>query len=264
VSLYVSWSDESSVDNGKGPFVIAGVVGDNDCWPQFSKQWVEEVLEPAPTIPYLHVVEIRSKAFREKYGLTWDDATEKVRQAVRVICAASPLQIYMGSLPEAAYTALKEKVVAAGAKIGRHSEYADYPCFVGYAFAVLNQTGHDVPDLRKVNFVVSRKKYVSHYLQEEVRETLIRFFTDAQPHIAGVVGDVIPLSPEDHPPLQAADVVCWHLNRAYSGNEEDVRDNIKALSDKGIVGIPYDLSLMEKLEDGLLRRIKEKQDDEEL
>jgi hypothetical protein len=52
VCLYVSWSDETSVDSGKGPFVIAGIVADNDCWPGFSKRWVEEVLEPSPAIPY--------------------------------------------------------------------------------------------------------------------------------------------------------------------------------------------------------------------
>lgn len=109
MSLYVSWSDESSAGNGKGEFIIAGVVADNDYWPEFSKKWVEEVLDPPPAIPYLHVVEIKSREFRDKYGLTWDDATEKVRLAIRVICAESPLRIYMASLPEAEYSASKER-----------------------------------------------------------------------------------------------------------------------------------------------------------
>lgn len=151
----------------------------------------------------------------------------------------------------------------AGMKIQQHGQYPDYPCFVGYAFAVLHQTGHDVPGLRSVNFFISRKRHVSHYLQEDVRETLIQFFTESAPHLAQIVGDVVPLSPETNPPLQAADVVCWHLNRAFSGNEEEIKANQEALNEKGIVGIPCDKELMSQLEARLLRRIEEEKNDQE-
>jgi hypothetical protein len=171
----------------------------------------------------------------------------------------------MGSMPEARWTAFKNRVEAEGISIGRHKGLADYPCFTTYATAVLNQVAFDIHDLQKISFVVSRKRYASHYLQTDVKTAIDRYLKSDHPELAGFMGDIIPISMEDHPPLQAADVVCWHLNRAYAGtleNDEIDTTNTKRLGEKPIVGLELDEELIAKMEENLLRELRENKEQE--
>jgi hypothetical protein len=59
VSVRVSYTDETEVKNGR--FIIAGYVADELEWPKFSEQWERDIIKSDPPIPYLHMVEIRSR-----------------------------------------------------------------------------------------------------------------------------------------------------------------------------------------------------------
>jgi hypothetical protein len=261
LSVYVSYSDESSVMDGKGQFIIAGVVADERYWPTFSRRWAEEILDTVPKIPYVHMIDLRSKEWRYEHGLCWEQQLQKVNQAIKIICEEKSVGVFMGSMPEARWTAFKNRVEAEGTSIGRHKGLADYPCFTTYVTAVLNQVAYDLQGhLQKISFVVSRKRYASHYLQTDVKTAIDRKLKADHPELAIFFGDIIPLSMEDHPPLQAADVVCWHLNRAYAekleGSEIDSA-NTKRLGDKGIVGMVLEEKMIAEMEENLLRELRE-------
>jgi hypothetical protein len=260
VSVYVSFSDESSVANGAGQFIISGLVANELYWPTFSGRWADEVLQPPPTIEYLHMADIRSRKWREERGITDKNcASEKVQKAIQVITEEAPTKTFMGSLPEARFSELKKRVEAEGFPVKKRHGFADYPCFVTYAAAVLNQVATDTPDLEKINFVVSRKKYVSHYLQANLREDMIQYFRRSNPSLAKFIGDIVPLSMEQHPPLQAADVICWHLNRAYALTlDEEAKANALKLNEKGIVGLEMNESMLSEIEASLIQEIREK------
>jgi hypothetical protein len=266
VSIYVSYSDESSVRDGAGQFIIAGVVADERYWPKFSRRWAREILDAPPKIPYVHMTDFRSKEWRFRHGLCWEQQIQKVKQAVKIICEEKAVGVFLGSMPEARWTAFKVRAESEGVNIAKNKGFADYPCFTTYAAAVLNQVAFDISDLRKVNFIVSRKQNVSHHLRNDVKTAMDRYFESDHPELAKIFGDIVPLTMEDHPPLQAADVLCWHMNRAYAvglENEEIDSSNIQALVQKPIVGLELEEALIAKMEENLLREIRENKNEQD-
>ena len=265
VCVYVSYSDETSVDNGNGQYIMAGLAANELYWPTFSERWAREVLNSDPKIPYVHMVDLRSKEWRKKYGLTWDDQLVKVRQAVKIICEEQSVGIFMGSLFEPAYKKFVDDARRQGVRIKGRDASADYVCFVTYFLAILAQITYDVPQVKKISFALSEKKHVTHRIRTESREAIVRYLErESKLGLAKYVGTMFPVTPDDHPPAQAADVVCWHLNRAYAGTleQEDIC-NTKALSDKGIVGDEMKPWLITQMGTNLLKEIRERNENKQ-
>ena len=91
MAVFTAFSDESGSGDDRGSFVVGGCVADVDSWSYFSTAWQERVLDARPSIPYLHMVEIRRKAFKLKYGLSDLQAEDKVRTASKIIDATGGL-----------------------------------------------------------------------------------------------------------------------------------------------------------------------------
>src|SRR5215813_4014896 len=82
----ISASDEHSSSDGRGMFLFAGYVGPERDWSEFFvPAWQERVLDGPPKIPYLHMTEIRSNEFRNKFGIARPAADARVDEAVDVI-----------------------------------------------------------------------------------------------------------------------------------------------------------------------------------
>src|SRR5271163_331809 len=94
VSVYVSYSDESEGGAGKGSFIVCGYAAKETDWPAFSKRWASEVLHPYPAIPPVHMVQMRSEAWRQKRGICREQCDEKLRTAIEVI-RSSPLRPFI-------------------------------------------------------------------------------------------------------------------------------------------------------------------------
>jgi hypothetical protein len=62
---------------------------------------------------------------------------------------------------------------------------------------------------------------------------------------------------EDHMPLQAADVLSWHLQRAYVNNlvGNDLV-NVQSLNAKGICGMEFESELILEMERAIISRYK--------
>jgi len=258
VSVYVSYSDETGSADGKGHFLVAGYGASEKEWPEFAQQWSEQIIQSTPRIPYLHMVEIRSRAWREKIGITKDEADEKVRRAVKLILSTAFLEPYIGTLNEVDYAALKKFFLKKGYSIPRHQGVADIPCFFTYAFSLIHNVAVNKPNVRRINFVISNKQNVEKYIQRDVREAMIAYFENTSPHLATLFGDVIPLSMVDHMPLQAADVLCWHLQRkilsVYTNEEE--KENVAAFINKGICGLELTNQMLNEISAAILLKAK--------
>lgn len=267
MSVFVSASDESSGADHLCDFQCSGFVAPEADWSQFfAPAWQERVLNGPPKIEYLHVTEMRSRSWREKNGVTEIDAEKRLDEAASIIDTMGslyPVKIRVNGPVFRRLYAPHQIVVASGA----HKRYEpDYYAFIYYVYVVLARITIRHPDAEKVNFVVEQKSTITTHIRE-----LYESMPDALRHIDR--SDLIPLLGEFIPgtkeriPLQAADFLCWHSQRADAGTleEADVR-RWNPLAKK--LGFSFDVpeKLMKQLaeafdehgtQDGAPRRIRE-------
>lgn len=250
MSVYVSYTDEGeSKDQKSGLFLIAGYVADELKWPDFAKRWSEEVILSQPAIPYLHMTEIRSESWRAKHGLTRAQGEKKVRKAVEVIAQTDFITAHFSHISEAAYLKALAVFHREDQKMAAKSRI-DYLCFGIYALFLVKKLALEHPELRKIVFNISRRNTVSHHLQYSLHDAIQEMLEKTNPQTAPLFGDILPLNMSEHMPLQAADVLCWHLQRSYSmSNSEELETmkNIILLLNKGLYDLPIPDVALEKL-----------------
>jgi len=242
MAVFISASDEHSGGDGRGMFLFAGYVGPEKDWSQFFvPAWQQRVLDGPPQIPYLHMTEIRSKQFREKWGLSRLRADDRVNEAATVLTSMGsfyPISVEAnGGFVKDAFK--DSKVVRSNAKQFEAKPFEpDYVCFLAYAYVVLNYV-HDVhPHAEKVDFIVEKKGVVTRYIQD-FHSTLDKAIAAiGHPELSPLIGELIPAGKE-RIPCQAADVLCWHAGRFENAQEvknEDIGDARRYLKLRGRSG----------------------------
>jgi len=253
MAVFVSASDEHSGPDGRGLFVFAGYVGpEQDWWRFFLPAWQERVLDGPPTIPYLHMTEIRSRAFREKWGLSRSAADQRIDEAVAVIDTMGSfypigIEVDAGHIKD---TFIDSKVLRQHTKQFEAKQFEakpfepDFLCFLTYAYVVLNYVHNVHPHVEKVNFIVERKGHVTRYIDEfhsGLGEALIFIGrTDLTP----LVGE-LSTGDKERIPCQVADMLCWHAARFENAQEvktEDIADARRYLKLRNRKGKLFSLS----------------------
>ena len=267
MSVYVSYTDESESRGQKtGKFLIAGYVADELKWPEFSKRWQEEVLASIPAIPYLHMVNMRSESWREECGITRAEASDKIYKAAQIIAETNFITGYYAPISEQAYLKALQVFVQVGPKSERYFSRIDYLCFIAYSLGLIKALAREHQDLRKVVFNISKKKPVSHHLQHVLHDAMIEKLLTLNPSVAALFGEVVPLDMRNHMPLQAADMLCWHLQRIYvtGGNESDPEFNRNAalLERRNLYEVPIPDSALETLAQDIARIAAEEKENE--
>ena len=86
MAVFVSGLDETAGKTHRDTFLLAGFVAPEHDWSRFfAPAWQERVLDGPPAIPYLHMTEIRSPKWREKYGLSKLEADDRIDTAIALI-----------------------------------------------------------------------------------------------------------------------------------------------------------------------------------
>jgi hypothetical protein len=219
MAVFVSGSDETSGKDHRGVFHHAGFIAPEKDWSDyFAPAWRERVLDGIPSIPYLHMTDIRSDKWRKKYGLSRLEAEGRVDEAIRVIDGMGSLYA-IGSRADAGF--FLDMFAGDDGKIltnkGAIKKFVpDHLCFMGYVFVVLNYVNYTHPEAEKVDFIVEHK----HGVFDEVNEFydgMAGILTElGSPELVDLLGELIP-GHKDRVPLQAADVLCWHSQRAQAG-----------------------------------------------
>jgi len=265
LSVYVSYTDESqSQDQKGGRFIIAGYVADELKWPDFSRRWSEEVVTSDPPIPYLHMVEIRSRDWRAKHGINREQAEVKVRKAIEIIAQADFITGYCAHVSEDAYLKALGIFRAEDSKMAAKSKI-DYICFSAYALFLTKKLAAEFPDLRKVVFNISNKQDVSNALQGILHGVMEEMFEKVHPKIYPLFGDFVPLNMENHMPLQAADVFCWHLQRAINMSKQEEPETMRntiAILTKGFCDLSIPDAALEQVVSDYLENRKQEESDE--
>lgn len=217
MSVYVAYSDETGTPSPNGAFVVGGYVGPENEWPLFSKRWAENVLNPPPSIPYLHMVEMRSKGFRASHGLTDAEGLAKVTAGINTITGDSHIRRYFGTINRGGLQQVQQRIEREGFKYPHYLKDPDYMCFLAFARTLVLDVAETCGEVTRINFMVAKKSPVTHHYKG-FRDELKAFFQDSHPSAASLIGDLTPASQDLHIPLQASDCFLWHLQRAYAQN----------------------------------------------
>jgi hypothetical protein len=166
--------------------------------------------------PDLHMTAIRSKHWRERVGMAFNDSENRVAEAVRVIYSTGALDAVASVVKRSVLHEVFPKQTGPWRnKIGLDNP--DYVCYMAYFLLVLNRVKKLHPDATKVNFVFSEKQETKKGM-EMVVEATRRFFAAEDPEVAELFGECKSSTPEKESGLQAADLICWHLQCNYRGD----------------------------------------------
>lgn len=211
MAVFVSASDETL---GGGIFHHAGWLAPESDWATiFTPAWQQSVLDGPPRIPYLHMTDIRSRKWREENGVSSIDAENRVDAAFNVIGRMNTLYPLCSQTTADVFVRLfrEHKIRTNKGAIKRYEP--DHLCFLGYIYLVLNYAHVKHPDTERVDFIVERKNGVFDQMKEFYESLAEMFEALGSPELIRFMGDLIP-GGKERIPLQAADVLCWHTQRA--------------------------------------------------
>lgn len=222
MAVFLAASDETSSANGL--YHYAGWLAPESDWSlYFAPAWQERVLDGPPKIPYLHVTEMRSRAWRDQWRIAHLDVDERLDEAARVIDQMGSLYPFKLTIDANIFRPLyrpHKMLVASGAV----KDYRpDFLGFVSYAFAVLSQVHFKYPEAERVDFLVEDNSEITKHIHELYKTLPASLNHIKRPELIPLVGKFIS-GGKDRVPLQAADYLCWHSQRADSENLDDVRD----------------------------------------
>ncbi len=248
MAIFISATDEHSGSDGQGLFLFAGYVGPEKDWSEFFlPAWQERVLDGPPKIPYLHMTEIRSRRFRERYGLSHLAADDRLNAAVSVIGTMGSfdpiaVEIDAGHFKRA-FAGVK--VVHPDAKQFEAKPYEpDYLCFLSYAHTVLDYIHENYPHAEKLDFVVEQKGVISRYIgvfHSGLADALKQI---GRPELSQIVG-ALSVVDKERIPCQAADMLCWHAARFEHAEEvkpQDIPDAERYLKLRRRKGLWFDFN----------------------
>jgi hypothetical protein len=231
MSVYVGYSDEASVGDANGEFLVSGYVANETEWPWFAKAWQERVLDGPPKLPFFHMTEMRSRGWREDCRISRMQAEDRIDEAVSVIRATGSLYaigsvILQADIKEVIHARFpNRKAVPPGL------DEPDYFCHLAFFYMAINDVSKRYPDVEKINFFVAKKNKVITRNLEAFPEQVRSLLNAVPPHLSDLMGDILPADPDHFLPLQAADAISWHLQRYYgdkrAGREHDRTDEAR-------------------------------------
>jgi hypothetical protein len=229
MAVFVAAGDERDGAAGRGAFVYGGFVAPVDDWVNwFAPAWEERVLNGPPTIPYMHMTEIRSRDWRERHGLTLHEAERRVDEATRVICSMGSLHFVKSEMDGGHFRDVlgDMRIIRPGKQPGVYPMQPDYTGFYGFVYAALEYVHTNYPDAEKVDFIVERKSGITPHLDDFYRSIDKGLRAKGEGHLIRLIGELIP-GGKDRVPLQAADVGIWHFARHAAG-QTDITDGRRA------------------------------------
>lgn len=193
------------------------------------------------------MTEIRSREFRDKWGLSRLAADGRVTEAVDVIDTTGslyPIAVETdGGCIKDAFA--ESKVTRSKAKQFEAKPFEpDYLCFLAYAHTVLDYVHEKHPHVEKVDFIVEQKGYITRYINEFHSNLADALKGIGRPELAILVG-ALSIADKERIPCQAADVLCWHAARFETAQEikpQDVADARRYLKLRNRKGLWFNLS----------------------
>jgi len=214
VSIFIAAFDET--ESSAGQFTLGGFIGPRADWrDHFSPAWCERVLAGPPAIPYLHMTDIRNDDWCRKHRITQTEAARRLDEAVRVIASTRSLCPIRASIDVAGFQTLLSQPLKKLGGFGNITKYPDYLAFIAFTVFTLRFVKDVIPEATRVDLLAEESQKTTQTLRGfhgHLQDTMSKFPTE----VARLFGRFSSAGKESIP-LQAADVFCWHLQRAHAG-----------------------------------------------
>ncbi len=215
MAVFTAYSDESGVGDPSGEFLVCGYVADETVWPWLIAAWQERVLDGPPKIPYFHMQEMRRPEWRQEHG-TFNDAETRIHQAILVLYSTGSMSAIASVMKRRDMQEIFHSKFKRKKQVPIGLDEPDYMCYVAYISFILGEVRRKYRDAAtKVNFVLAEKKKVTQHVGA-LCGPIKDFFEKNHPELSALLGDVGPGSMVDELPLQAADLLGWHMQKFYS------------------------------------------------
>jgi hypothetical protein len=215
VAVFTAYSDESGVADPSGEFLVCGYVAEESVWPWVVAAWRDRVLDGPPKLPYFHMQEMRRGEWRQQHSLSFNDAENRIAQAILVLYSTGSMSALASVIKRRDIQEVFHSKFNRRKQVPIGLDEPDYFCFLAYVSFVLGEVYRKYPAATRVNFVVSRKQRVTHHLKG-FYEITKDFFDQRHPELAALLGELIPASMEGELPLQAADLLGWHIQKYFA------------------------------------------------
>jgi hypothetical protein len=217
---FVCAADESA---DSGNFFYGGFAAPAMDWDGcFSAAWRERVLDGPPSIPYLHMTDIRDWNWQTKYSLTPWQAESRVAAAAEVIRSTGSLipVIFWANRKE--YDSILRQPFNPGRGRKKAPLDPDYICFAWFALTQL-QWLHERygSDIGKVHFWVERNRPTTARMSGFHHSLLGAVDYIKRPYLAPLIGDFLEVSKQTIA-TQAADALAWHARNNRRGTLDTV------------------------------------------
>jgi hypothetical protein len=199
-----AFCDDSASESDSKILVLAGYVHDATVWGLFSDDW-KRVLDAKPSIEYFHMVEAENLRDQFKNWLP-ADRDAKVDALADVIVKHKPWSIDC-SVSRSDY----DRIIKPVAPYDLRNSY--FPCFCGVIVKLAQwhaSLGLKIP----VDFVFDEQQFIG-------TEAMAVFFYEAlnssieDPAVLALLGSTPVFRNDKHVlPLQAADLLAWHIRRS--------------------------------------------------
>ncbi len=219
MAVFIASSDETEIGGHRGMFMHSGLLAPEDDWSRyFAPAWEERVLLAPPAIPYLHVIDLRNREWQKANGicLTDSEINTKLDEGVDVIMQLGSF-VAVGTRMNAGVfldAVGKKKIVKMTLNKKPQRLLVDHVSFFGHV-TVLKYVNKHYPDAAKVDFLVDRKHGVFDRLTEYYATLAASLRAIGEPDLPRLLGKLIPGGPDTRVPLQAADLVLWHIGRSF-------------------------------------------------
>lgn len=232
---------------------MAGFVSSVERWAKFAMDWDAE-LKADPPITHFHGKDILSKSGEGVFGaIAVEDRFRKVERLIDIINRHTVMD-FAASMSLSEY----ERTLGHAFKFSKKFKKNDYPYVWLFVIGVL--VGFSTVDVmlrggNESHFIFDKHGLFARATRqyERVEELIAPEFDVA----FKVVRKIDQEDDREFLPLQAADLLAWHLNRAESGADQRITANLKRLHSVNRPSFEWAISedALKKAERGLTTRI---------
>ena len=214
--------DDSGTDMQGGPYLLAGFCSTVEKWADFSNDWVKELAKP-PKIEYLKMAEFYSKKEGQFAGVKKEHRAEKLRSLISIINKYAEFDCSCG-----VYYPDFQNILEPLLPMKHNKPYSGCSQALMSIFAThYEHLGHKEP----INFVFDIQEEHSPkflFLHEWAKNNL-----QPLPAFNTLIGKIDHEDDKQFPPLQAADILAWHIRRVASGSNGEAKKGLGMLRSTG-------------------------------